>query len=234
MHRKVMTQVQQAPAPTGQSGRLPLSGLLALAAGGFITIMLETMPAGILPAISGDLHISESAAGQTVTIFAIGSIVGAIPLISATMGWPRRRLLLLALAGYAVTSVVTGLSGNFALALAARFAAGLFAGVLWAIIAPYARRMAAPHQQGKALTIALAGTPIALAIGTPVGTLLAGLIGWRATFAVMTLLAGLVIAWVLAAVPDFPGQAKRERTPVGRVFAIPPAWSRSSSSSSCT
>ncbi|MFD7476566.1 MFS transporter [Streptomyces sp. NPDC059837] len=229
-----MTQVQQAPAPTGQSGRLPLSGLLAFAAGGFITIMLETMPAGILPAISGDLHISESAAGQTVTIFAIGSIVGAIPLISATMGWPRRRLLLLALAGYAVTSVVTGLSGNFALALAARFAAGLFAGVLWAIIAPYARRMAAPHQQGKALTIALAGTPIALAIGTPVGTLLAGLIGWRATFAVMTLLAGLVIAWVLAAVPDFPGQAKRERTPVGRVFAIPPAWSRSSSSSSCT
>ncbi|MCX5094014.1 MFS transporter [Streptomyces sp. NBC_00365] len=118
-------------------------------------------------------------------------------------------------------SVVTGLSGNFALALAARFAAGLFAGVLWAIIAPHARRMAAPHQQGKALTIALAGTPIALAIGTAVGTLLAGLIGWRATFAVMTLLAGLVIAWVLAAVPDFPGQAKGERTPVGRVFAIP-------------
>ncbi len=221
MHRKVMTQVQQAPTPTGQSGRLPLSGLLALAAGGFITIMLETMPAGILPAISGDLGISESAAGQTVTIFAIGSIVGAIPLISATMGWPRRRLLLLALAGYAVTSVVTGLSGYFALTLAARFVAGLFAGVLWAIIAPYARRMAAPHQQGKALTIALAGTPIALAIGTPVGTLLADLIGWRATFGVMTLLAGLVIVWVLAAVPDFPGQAKGERTPVGRVFAIP-------------
>ncbi|MER5200462.1 MFS transporter [Streptomyces sp. NPDC002755] len=216
-----MTQVQQAPAPVDQPGRLPLSGLLALAASGFITIMLETMPAGILPAISGDLRISESAAGQTVTVFAIGSIVGAIPLISATMGWPRRRLLLLALAGYAVTSVVTALSGYFVLALAARFVAGLFAGVLWAIIAPYARRMAAPRQQGKALTIALAGTPIALAIGTPVGTLLADLIGWRATFGVMTLLAALVIVWVLAAVPNFPGQAKGERTPVGRVFTIP-------------
>ncbi|MFD3655698.1 hypothetical protein [Streptomyces sp. NPDC058620] len=46
------------------------------------------MPAGILPAISGDLGVSESAAGQTVTVFALGSIAGAIPLISATIGWP--------------------------------------------------------------------------------------------------------------------------------------------------
>ncbi|MFC8260725.1 MFS transporter [Streptomyces sp. NPDC057291] len=216
-----MTQVQQTSGRTERPDRLPLSGLLALAAAGFITIMLETMPAGILPAISSDLGLSESAAGQTVTVFAIGSIVGAIPLTSATMGWPRRRLLLLTLAGYAVTSLLTGLSGNFTLTLAARFIAGLFAGVLWALIAGYGRRMVAPEQRGKALTISLAGTPVALALGTPAGTFLAGMIGWRFTFGVMALLAILLIVWVRVAMPEFPGQAKGERTPVARAFAIP-------------
>ncbi|MFC9243768.1 MFS transporter [Streptomyces sp. NPDC057136] len=216
-----MTHAQQTSEPAVRSERLPLSGLLALAAAGFITIMLETMPAGILPAISGDLGISESAAGQTVTVFALGSIAGAIPLISATTGWPRRRLLVLALAGYVLTSILTSLSENFTLTLAVRFVAGLFAGTLWALVAGYARRMVAPHQQGKALTLAMAGTPVALAIGTPAGTLIAGLIGWRYTFGVMALLCALVLTWVLTAVPDFPGQARGERTPLTRVFAIP-------------
>jgi predicted MFS family arabinose efflux permease len=217
-----MTQTQHyAPDRTRNSGGLPLAGLLALAAAGFITIMLETLPAGILPAMSGDLGVSESAVGQTVTVFAIGSIAGAIPLISATMGWQRRKLLLLAITGYAVTSVVTAVSDNFVLTLIIRFVAGVFAGVLWGILATYARRMVTPNHHGRAITIALAGTPVALAIGTPAGTLLAGLIGWRFTFGVMALLAVLLIAWVLAAVPDFAGQAKGERTPVGRVFSVP-------------
>jgi predicted MFS family arabinose efflux permease len=217
-----MTQTQHyAPDRTQRSGRLPLTGLLALAAAGFITIMLETLPAGILPAMSGDLRVSEAAVGQAVTVFAIGSIAGAIPLISATMGWQRRKLLLLAIAGYVVTSVATGVSENFVLTLVIRFIAGVFAGMLWGILAAYARRMVTPEHRGKAITIALAGTPVALAIGTPAGTLLAGLIGWRFAFGVMAVLAALLIVWVLAAVPDFEGQTKGERTPVGRVFSVP-------------
>jgi predicted MFS family arabinose efflux permease len=217
-----MTQTQHyAPDRTQRSGSVPLAGLLALAAAGFITIMLETLPAGILPAMSGDLRVSESAVGQTVTVFAIGSIAGAIPLISATMGWQRRKLLLLAIAGYVVTSVATGVSDNFVLTLIIRFIAGVFAGMLWGILAAYARRMVTPEHRGKAITIALAGTPVALAIGTPAGTLLSGLIGWRFGFGVMALLAALLIVWVLAAVPDFEGQPKGERTPVSRVFSVP-------------
>ncbi|WP_091564585.1 MFS transporter [Arthrobacter sp. ok362] len=217
-----MTQTQHyAPGRAKRSGSLPLAGLLALAAAGFITIMLETLPAGILPAMSGDLLVSESATGQTVTVFAIGSIAGAIPLISATMGWQRRKLLLLAITGYAVTSIVTASSDNFTLTLVIRFIAGVFAGVLWGILASYARRMVTPQHHGKAITIALAGTPVALAIGTPAGTLLAGLIGWRFTFGVMALAAVLLIVWILVAVPDFAGQAKGERTSVGRVFSVP-------------
>ena len=216
-----MTQTQPVDAPTSAPPRLPLGALLSLAAAGFITIMLETMPAGFLPALSGDLRVSEAAAGQTVTVFAIGSIAAAIPVISLTMGWARRRLLLIALAGYVLTSVGTALSDSFTATLAIRFIAGIFAGVLWGILAGYARRLVAPEQAGKALTIALAGTPIALAVGTPAAAALADMVGWRWTFGVMALLAVGVLVCTLAVVPDFSGQLKGERTRVWQVFSIP-------------
>ncbi|GAA4811123.1 MFS transporter [Streptomyces ziwulingensis] len=135
-----MDQALQGTARAVPADRLPPGGLPALAGAGFLTVMLETMPAGILPAISSDLGVPESAAGQTVTVYALGSIAGAIPLIGATRRWPRRRLPLLAVAGYVVTSVVTGLSSDFTLTLVAPFTAGVFAGTLWALIGGYARR----------------------------------------------------------------------------------------------
>jgi predicted MFS family arabinose efflux permease len=221
MHCGVMTQVEHASERTHASRRLPLGKLLALTAAGFLTIMLETMPAGILPEMSAGLGVTESAAGQFVSIYAIGSILGAIPIISATMGWPRRKLLISALTGYVVTSLVVAVSSSFVLTLSARFVAGVFAGVLWGIIAGFASRLVTDEQRGRGLTIALAGTPIALAIGTPAGTLMAGVVGWRLTFVAMAVFAALVIVWALIALPSLPGQAKGERTPILRVFTLP-------------
>ncbi|WP_461175135.1 MFS transporter (plasmid) [Arthrobacter sp. Z1-9] len=216
-----MTLVQRTPERTRPPRRLPLWSLLALTASGFLTVMLETMPAGILPEISQGLGVSESAAGQFVSVYAIGSIVGAIPIIGATMGWSRRSLLVGALTGYVLTSLFVAVSSSFALTLGARFIAGVCAGVLWGIIAGVAGRLVSADQRGRALTIALAGTPIALAVGTPAGTLLTGLIGWRFTFVAMAAFAAVLIGWVLAVLPVLPGQEKGERTPIRRVFTLP-------------
>jgi MFS family permease len=60
--------------------RLPLASLLALAMAAFITILTEALPAGLLPQMAQGLAVSEAWVGQTVTIYAIGSLVAAIPL----------------------------------------------------------------------------------------------------------------------------------------------------------
>lgn len=70
--------------------RLPLGGLLALATAGFITILTEAMPAGLLPQMSQDLAVSPALVGQLVTLYAIGSLLAAIPLVILTQGWRRR------------------------------------------------------------------------------------------------------------------------------------------------
>lgn len=77
------------------SERLPWAGLMALAMAGFICILTETIPAGLLIEISKGLGVSESLAGQLVTAYALGSLIAAIPITTATQGWHRKPLLLL-------------------------------------------------------------------------------------------------------------------------------------------
>ncbi|MFI7100922.1 MFS transporter [Streptomyces sp. NPDC050161] len=204
-----------------QGQKLPLLALLALSAAVFLTSLTETLPAGLLPAMSAGLHVSESAAGQTVTLYALGTALTAIPLTAATAGRRRKHLLLAAMAGFGAANTVTALSSDYLLTMTARFAAGVAAGLAWALLAGYARRMAPVHLQGKALAIAMAGIPLALSLGVPAGTFLSTAFGWQAAFLVMTALTVVLLGWIAATVPDFPGQPRGGRIPVLRTARIP-------------
>ncbi|HCQ48423.1 MAG TPA: MFS transporter [Achromobacter sp.] len=188
---------------------------------GFICIVTETLPAGLLPQVSAGLGVSQAWAGQMVTAYALGSLLAAIPLTIATRGWRRRTVLLMTIIGFLVFNSATALSTNCWLTLVARFFAGVAAGLAWSLIAGYARRMVAPWQQGRALALAMVGTPVALSLGVPLGTLLGATVGWRMAFWIMSALTLVLIAWVLAKVPDYPGQSSHERMPLRRVFLTP-------------
>lgn len=207
--------------PATPPQKLPLLALLALATAVFITSLTETLPAGLLPAMSADLGVSESATGQTVTVYAIGTALTAIPLTAATSAWRRKRLLLTAMAGFAAANTVTALSGDYTLTMAARFVAGVAAGLAWALLAGYARRMAPAHLQGKAIAIAMAGIPVALSLGVPAGTFLGKVLSWQVAFLVMTGLTVGLLAWIAALVPDHPGQPRGEATPMPRTLRVP-------------
>ena len=205
---------------TKSDSPFPLSGLLALAMAGFITILTEALPAGLLSLIGGDLGVSESLAGQLVTVYAAGSLLAAIPLTTATQGMRRRPLLIAAIAGFALANTVTTLSHSYALTLVARFLAGVSAGLLWALLAGYAGRMVPAHLKGRAIAIAMVGTPLALSLGVPAGTYLGTVIGWRACFGIMSVLALVLVAWVRLIVPDFPGQERGGRQSLGKVLTL--------------
>ncbi|KOG54029.1 MFS transporter [Streptomyces griseoflavus] len=197
-------------ADASQPRKLPLAALLALATAVFVTSLTETLPAGLLPAMSGDLGVGESAAGQTVTVYALGTVLTAIPLSAATARRRRRELLLTTVLGFAVANTVTALSPYYPLTMVARFAAGVAAGLAWALLAGYARRMVPAHLEGRAIAVAMAGIPVALSLGVPAGTFVGKVVGWQVAFLVMTGLTVVLVGWIVAAVPDYPGQpAKR-------------------------
>jgi predicted MFS family arabinose efflux permease len=206
---------------SASSERLPICALLALAMTGFICIVTETLPAGLLPLISDGLAISPSMAGQMVTAYALGSVLAVIPMTIATRGWRRRNVLLLTIVGFLLFNSITALSSHYGVTLVARFFAGVAAGLAWSLLAGYARRMVAPHQQGKALALAMVGTPIALSLGVPLGTWLGGLVGWRTTFGLMSAVSLVLIAWVLVKVPDYAPQPAHQRQSLRNVLTTP-------------
>ncbi|AZE74058.1 putative MFS-type transporter [Pseudomonas synxantha] len=206
---------------SASSERLPIGALLALAMTGFICIVTETLPAGLLPLISAGLGISPSMAGQMVTAYALGSVLAVIPMTIATRGWRRRNVLLLTIVGFLLFNSITAWSSHYGVTLVARFFAGVSAGLAWSLLAGYARRMVAPQQQGKALALAMVGTPIALSLGVPLGTWLGGLVGWRSTFGLMSALTLGLIVWVLVKVPDYPPQPAHQRVSLGKVLTTP-------------
>lgn len=216
-----MSQTSSVPLLATGSERLPLSGLLALAMTGFIAILSETLPAGLLDQIADGMHISQAMAGQWVTAYALGSLLTAIPLVTLTQGWYRRRALLLAIVGFVLFNGLTALSTSNTLTLVLRFFTGAAAGLAWGLIAGHARRMVPVALQGRAMAVAMLGQPIALSLGLPIATWLGAGLGWRATFVVVTVVALLLVAWVLRSVPDYPGHAAGKRPAALQVLRTP-------------
>ncbi len=201
--------------------RLPLAALLALAMTGFTAIMTETLPAGLLPQMAQGLHVSEPLAGQAVTSYALGSLIAAVPLVALTQGLRRKPVLLAAILGLLLFNSVTALTTSYPVVLVSRFLAGVAAGLAWGLLAGYARRMVVDRLKGKALAVAMAGTPVALSLGVPAGTFLGGSVGWRTAFVVLSATTTVLVAWVVRSVPDFPGQAGHARLSVGQVVRMP-------------
>ncbi|MFJ2279329.1 MFS transporter [Streptomyces sp. NPDC087866] len=194
------TTASGAPPRTRESG-LPRTALLALATAVFITSLTETLPAGVLPGMAASLDVGAGAAGQSVTVYAAGTALTAIPLAAATASVPRKPLLLAAMAVFLVANTLTAVAPGYAVLLAARFLAGVAAGLAWAILAGYARRIAPAGSEGRAIAVAMTGIPVALSLGVPAGTLIGEQAGWRAAFGAVSLATLAVIGWIAVSVP---------------------------------
>ncbi|NWA61884.1 MFS transporter [Pantoea sp. B9002] len=201
--------------------RLPLIPLLALSLAAFVTIVTEALPAGLLTPMAQDFAISAAAAGQSITAYAVGSFLAAIPLMTLLQGMRRRRLLLFTLAGFTVANLVTAFARDYTLLLVARAIAGAAAGVLWALLAGYAAAMAPAQQKGKAIAIAMAGTPLALSIGVPLGTFVGNAIGWRESFMALSALSLLLMLVLRLTAPEQPGPSAQQRRPLRAVLRLP-------------
>ncbi|MEQ4716945.1 MFS transporter [Nonomuraea sp. B19D2] len=202
-------------------GRMPWSGLLALFSAAFTAVMTELLPAGLLPRMAQALEVPEGRAGFLVTAYAVASTLSAIPLTALLRGLPRRPVLVSALVGFALFNAVTGVSSSYAVTFGARVLAGVMGGILWAMLVGYAARMVPVERRGRAIAIVSAGITVALCAGIPAGAALASAFGWRAAFLGLSVVAVVLVGWVLWKVPRFPGEAAAARVPLRRVAVLP-------------
>jgi predicted MFS family arabinose efflux permease len=212
---------QYRPAPSGaivvimdDDARLHVPALLALTTTVFLGCLTEVLPAGLLLGMSADLGVSPSTTGQLVTVYAITTALTAIPLTTATLRVPRKALLLALIAGFLMTNALIAVLSWYPLILVTRLASGALTGVMWSLVAGYAMRIAPPGRAGRALAVAMSGTPAGFALGVPAGTALGELADWRWAFAAMALTTLPLLVWVAAVVPAFPGGTAAPTSPL--------------------
>lgn len=171
----------------------------------FVGILSELVPSGIMPQMTEGLGIAESQVGFLVGVYALASALCAIPLVSATLAVNRKKLLLMLLAGFALSNVAVALSSSYAVIVACRILGGICAGVMWPMIAAYGTRLVEPEMQGKAITVIMAGNTLGIAVGMPMMTTIGVNFGWRTEFMALGLLVTLVAVLSYFILPSVEG-----------------------------
>ncbi|WP_037901725.1 MFS transporter [Streptomyces sp. NRRL S-350] len=180
--------------------------LLLLALGTFAMGTDSMVVAGILGPVSADLGVSVPAAGQLVTVFALGYALLAPVLATLTARWPRRRLLLTALAVFSAANALSALAPTYGLLLATRVLAAAGAALYTPTANAVATTLVAPERRGRALATVLGGMTAATALGVPLGTWV-GRGDWRMTMWLVTALGVAALAGLAALLRDLPAPA---------------------------
>jgi predicted MFS family arabinose efflux permease len=175
--------------------------VLVLALGTFTVITGNYVFIGVLGRLASDLSVSVGLAGQLVTVFALTNAVGSPVLVSLTGTVERRRLLLTAMAAYAVATAAAFVLPSFELLAVSRVLAAGAAAVFTPVAAAVATTFVPEEQAGAALAVVNSGITFAFVAGIPLGTVVGGGFGWRTTF---LFAAGLVLVTTAVTVVALP------------------------------
>ncbi|OLF17506.1 MFS transporter [Actinophytocola xanthii] len=182
-------------------------GAFAVGTSGYIV-------SGVLPAVSRELDVSISTAGQLGTAFAFTFAVASAPFAAFTGRWERRRLLVVALAVSAVGNALAAIAANYELLIASRVVAALGAASYMPAATVVATVLNPPERRGRAVAMVFAGLTFALLAGVPAGNLLSGPLGYHGVFALVAVVSLVGAIAVRAGVPTVqapPAVGLRER-----------------------
>ncbi|WP_081236921.1 MFS transporter [Streptomyces viridosporus] len=182
---------------------MPLA-LLALAVVAFGLGTTEFATMGLLPQIADGVGVSVPDAGNLVSAYALGVVVGAPLLTGIGARVPHKRLLLLLSGLFVVGNVASALAPGFGLLFGARFLTGLPHGALFGVGAVVASRLVAPDRAARAVSRMFLGLTVANIVGVPAGTALGQQLGWRSAYLAISVIGLVALAALALFVPHQP------------------------------
>jgi MFS transporter, DHA1 family, inner membrane transport protein len=221
-----MSMSTTAPTPTEPATKPAHFGLavLALAMGGFAIGTTEFVTMGLLPQIADGVDVSIPTAGNVISAYAIGVVVGAPVLAFLGARLPRRGLLIALMAAFGIGNALSALAGSFELLTAARFLSGLPHGAYFGVASLVAANLATPERRGRAVALVMLGLSVANVVGVPAATWLGQSFGWRSAYWSVTILGLLTMALVTWFVPRCPGDPLATGRRELSAFLSPQVW----------
>ncbi|ULL15142.1 MFS transporter [Paenibacillus sp. H1-7] len=179
----------------------PIS-LISLTMGAFAIGMTEFVIMGLLPNVAADLGVSISAAGQLITMYALGVAVGAPILTVLTHKIPQKKLLVFLMLLFIAGNILSVAAPNYTVLMGARLITALTHGTFFGVGAVIASKLVSPDKQAGAVSIMMAGLTIANIIGVPLGTFIGQHLGWRASFATIAVMGAITLVGILMFIPQ--------------------------------
>jgi DHA1 family inner membrane transport protein len=170
--------------------------------GNFVTGVSIIAPAGMLPELSHEFGITIDKAALLITFGAVVLCIGS-PVTAWLTGRFDRRLLLSATVGVmALAQFASMIAPSYAVLMAVRLVMLAVAALFTPQAAGTAALMVPPERRGSTMSYVFLGWSLALAVGLPLITYVAGHVGWRVAFAGIGVIALLNLALLVWRIPS--------------------------------
>ncbi len=201
-HMALDTSTAPPALPAAEySGVRLIAALAALGLGGFAIGTSEFVTMGLLPQIAEGIGESIPTTGNVISAYALGVVIGA-PLIAALSAkLPRRGLLVVLMAAYALGNGLSAMATDYPSLMLWRFVAGLPHGAYFGVSALVAAAMVSPARKGRAVASVMLGLSLAQVVGVPSVTWLGQQLGWRSAYVTAAALSLVCLSAVLLLVP---------------------------------
>ena len=176
--------------------KLALMRVFAFSLSAFIFNTTEFVPVALLSDIALSFEMETATVGLMITVYAWMVFLGSLPLMLLTAKVERKKLLLsLSVAAW-----------NFWVLLISRIGIALAHAIFWSITASLVIRVAPKDKKQQALGLLALGSSLAMILGLPLGRLIGQSLDWRSTFAVIGIIATLVMLLMWKLLPHLPSK----------------------------
>ncbi|WP_322070180.1 MFS transporter [Paraburkholderia bannensis] len=180
----------------------------SLALGSFASVTTEFLPVGVLPEVAHTFNISDGQAGLMMTSPALFAAVAAPGVMIAAGRIDRRRVLIGLSVILLAACLIAAFAQSFPMLLVSRAMVGASLGAFWSLGLAAAGRLVASEHVHRAAGTIFGGAALAMIVGLPFGTLLAGFFSWRGAFLGAGVLATLALIAQIVVLPPMPAQTK--------------------------
>ncbi|HHZ8493384.1 TPA: MFS transporter AraJ [Enterobacter mori] len=198
--------------------------IFSLALGTFGLGMAEFGVMGVLTELAKDTGISIPSAGNMISFYAFGVVIGAPIVALFSSRFSLKSTLLFLVAMCVIGNALFSLSHSYVGLATGRLISGFPHGAIFGVGAIILSKIAPPGKVTVAVAGMIAGMTVANLVGVPLGTWLGHEYSWRYTFFLIAAFDVLVILSVLLWVPALHDKSEIKLTAQFHFLKKPEPW----------
>ncbi|MDH2998570.1 sugar transporter [Pasteurellaceae bacterium LFhippo2] len=186
--------------------KLALLRVFVFALSAFIFNTTEFIPVALLSDIAHSFEMDVSHTGLMITAYAWVVSLMSLPFMLLTARLERKSLLIKLFIVFIVSHILSVFAWNFWILLISRIGIALTHAIFWSITASLVIRVAPKDKKQQALGLFALGSALAMVLGLPIGRIIGQALGWRATFALIGIVAFAVMLMIWKLLPHLPSK----------------------------